>query len=331
MPLHLLGKKSWNVYNQDNIARVRRDEAEARAREEERDRLTQEIDSKRRLQLLKGVQPDVLDLEPQGAEDEDPGKRRKDLENRPRKRKRLAGEDDTERDIRYAIEDTTDRLAISTARQREKSDAPLTDSTGHFNLIPASDVQKLETNPEVDAEKAKKHRELEDQYTMRFSNAAGFKQSLDDPWYSQGRGTFKDTDVPSKDVWGNEDPSRRERDKARLNTNDPLAAMKKGVKQLRETEKQREAWNDERRKEIAALDEEHRSRRHHKRRRRRSLDSRHQVDALPDERRETHRYKRSRSVDGSDTENRRRPSYESASHKSRHRSHHRHRPHRLDR
>ena len=33
MVLHLLGKKSWNVYNTDNVERVRKDEAEARARE----------------------------------------------------------------------------------------------------------------------------------------------------------------------------------------------------------------------------------------------------------------------------------------------------------
>ena len=33
MVLHLLGKKSWNVYNSENVDRVRRDEAEAKARE----------------------------------------------------------------------------------------------------------------------------------------------------------------------------------------------------------------------------------------------------------------------------------------------------------
>ena len=42
MPLHLLSKKSWNVYAPDNIARVKRDQAAAQAREEEEDRWLQE-------------------------------------------------------------------------------------------------------------------------------------------------------------------------------------------------------------------------------------------------------------------------------------------------
>lgn len=54
MPLHLLGKKSWNVYNTDNIERVRRDEAAARAREEADEQRMQEEDAERRLKILRG-------------------------------------------------------------------------------------------------------------------------------------------------------------------------------------------------------------------------------------------------------------------------------------
>ncbi|CAI4217235.1 unnamed protein product [Parascedosporium putredinis] len=57
MPLHLLPKKSWNVYNADNIARVRRDEAAAKAKEEAEEQRMQEYDAQRRLAILRGEIP----------------------------------------------------------------------------------------------------------------------------------------------------------------------------------------------------------------------------------------------------------------------------------
>ena len=60
MPLHLLGKKSWNVYNTDNVERVRRDEADARAREEAAEQLMQEQDAERRIALLRGEEPPAV-------------------------------------------------------------------------------------------------------------------------------------------------------------------------------------------------------------------------------------------------------------------------------
>ena len=247
---------------------MRRDEAEAEAREEEQDRRTQIVDSERRLQLLRGQPADDL-----SANDESPSTvSQKNYHVHDRKRRRLQGEDDTDRDMRLAREDAARQPnALRTLR---RTDEPLMDTSGHINLFPAK-PQGKEKNMEAEIELAKKKREYENQYTMRFSNAAGFKQGLNAPWYSA---ISKDNaeEVPGKDVWGNEDISRRGREKIRADANDPLAAMKRGVKKLREVERSRQDWKAERDKELQelkALEKSRQSERRDRKRRREKSDS----------------------------------------------------------
>ncbi|THC88533.1 hypothetical protein EYZ11_012023 [Aspergillus tanneri] len=236
MPLHLLGKKSWNVYNPENIARVRRDEVQAKAREEEQERRMQEVDAERRIQILRGERPSSpppppSPLLPVVRSDRKP--HATDI-GRTRKRRRLAGENDTDRDIRFAREDAQLALAkrgeLATTRT---SDAPLHDSAGHINLFPSEETQRSAVkNAEAEKESADLQRKYEDQYTMRFSNAAGFRQSVGQtPWYSaSGSDAMAPDPVSGKDVWGNEDPMRRERERVRMDADDPLGAMRKGTR-----------------------------------------------------------------------------------------------------
>lgn len=262
----MLGKKSWNVYNADNIAKVKRDEAVAAAREESKEQQMQEADAERRIQILRGIQVEA----PQAPVEEDGSDRRRarDEPGRERKRRRVAGEDDTDRDIRFAQEDNVLVPAKAEMRMTSKNsnNAPLVDGKGHINLFPVEGSKHhAPKNAEVEAEKAKKQKEYEDQYTMRFSNAAGFKQAVGQtPWYHK-IGTHADGDAkvetPSKDVWGNEDPRRKERTKMRIAADDPLAAIKKGVAGVRDVEKQRLKWREEKSRETRELEEEDRRRR----------------------------------------------------------------------
>ncbi|RAK71032.1 uncharacterized protein BO72DRAFT_473580 [Aspergillus fijiensis CBS 313.89] len=296
MPLHLLGKKSWNVYNPENIARVRRDEAQAKAREEEEERRMQEVDAERRIQILRGERPSTPPPPPPEPSDSFANKHKSYSEDatRRRKRRRLAGENDTDRDIRLAQEDA--KIALATQDQQARvrsSDAPLHDSSGHIDLFPQGKARKpVEKNAEAEKESAEKQQRLEDQYTMRFSNAAGFRQSVNqNPWYSSSRNDTQPSEsMPSKDVWGNEDPRRREREKARLDANDPLAAMKKGVQQLRSVERERNRWNEERKRELEEMKSTERRRSHPRRRRSPSLDSLEgfRLDASSDSRQKHH-------------------------------------------
>lgn len=258
---HLLGKKSWNVYNADNIAKVKHDEALAAAREADEEQRMQEVDAEHRIQILRGLQVPAPALRDEPAREERGGDH--DGARRDRKRRRIAGEDDTERDIRLAQENSAAVPAKHEAARtaRPSSNAPLTDGQGHINLFPVDGPSSKQgpKNAEAEAEAAKKKREYEDQYTMRFSNAAGFKQAVGQtPWYhsldtpesGEAAGASAET---SKNVWGNEDPRRKERAKTRLGAEDPLAAMQQGVQQLREVEKERQRWRAEQRREIEEM------------------------------------------------------------------------------
>lgn len=217
----------------------------------------QEVDAERRIHLLRGIKPEVIPTtstptEQVAERDEAPHKRE-------RKRRRRAGEDDTDRDIRLAREDqaVVPVKAELQVKSSKTSDAPLMDRRGHIDLFPMDGSRhSAPKNAEVEAEKAKKKKEFEDQYTMRFSNAAGFKQSIGEkPWYhSSGIIQDKTLEVPSKDVWGNEDPRRKEREKLKVAADDPMAMMQRGVSQLRQVEKERKEWREERDRETRDLD-----------------------------------------------------------------------------
>ncbi|PVH97186.1 hypothetical protein DM02DRAFT_616666 [Periconia macrospinosa] len=283
MPLHLLGKKSWNVYNPANIARVKADEAAAAAREAADDERRQELDAARRAALLRGRTPPPLLEEDDTRADE----KLERSDGHQRKRRKLVGEDDTDMDIRLATSAAAPKndndARVKTMRLRKPdSDAPLHDPAGNINLFPidVKEVVKREKNAEAEKEKKRKERAFEDQYTMRFSNAAG-KGGLDRPWYtSQDRqNAERDThasdnslDYPGfndKDVWGNEDPRRKEREQARIKSNDPLAFMNQAQAQLKRSQDDKKKWAKERDRELrelrASQEIESRTRRHRKR------------------------------------------------------------------
>lgn len=213
--------------------------------------------------------PGVDDGGPSRKRDRDEDAAGAGLGRERRKRKRT-GEDDTDFELRLARERTGTAQTTGDALVKSRSNAPLVDHAGHIDLFPGErTVAHSQKNEEAEKEAAKKKREYEDQYMMRFSNAAG-RDGLVGPWYAKGGG-MKDMvdgslEPPSKDVWGNEDPRRKERDAARVVSNDPLAMMKRGAAKVREVEKERRQLNVERERELKQLRKE--EKRQEKRRRR---------------------------------------------------------------
>lgn len=217
----------------------------------------QEVDSERRIQILRGLK--VTTPPPSIDGQTGPGQEGGHNGNRTeRKRRRIAGEDDTDRDIRLAQEHSVVKHEL-VQPVRPSSDAPLTDRKGNINLFPEEGTSRRHApkNFEAEAEAAKKKKEFEDQYTMRFSNAAGFKQAVGQkPWYHPINGNAENEEIAvTKDVWGNDDPRRKERERTRLVAEDPLAAIQKGVEELREVKKERKRWKEERGREMRGISE----------------------------------------------------------------------------
>ncbi|KAK1776337.1 hypothetical protein QBC45DRAFT_219681 [Copromyces sp. CBS 386.78] len=294
MPLHLLGKKSWNVYNTDNVARVRRDEAEARAREEAEEQRMQQVDAERRLAILRGQVPPPLE-EPVASADtsSEQGRRHRgrDPLTEGRKRKR-AGEDDTDFEMRVARE----RAMAGASAARELSGpvvkstsittaASLVDSRGHITLFAEEELRLAEKDEKLETEAAKRKREEAEQHQVRFTSAVGRDAegllAKNSPWYATPDGDVAAL-VPSKNVFGKQDPGRKAREVERLSASDPLAMMKRGAKMVREINKERERENEERERALRELRKEER-RREKKRRtqhRRERHDSREPGDEL---------------------------------------------------
>ncbi|KAI5864030.1 hypothetical protein GGS23DRAFT_595682 [Durotheca rogersii] len=348
MPLHLLGKKSWNVYNPKNIERVRRDEADARAREEAEEQRQQEIDAERRLAILRGEDPPPLPLPPTRATtDEALGQKRDhddktpvagSLGGRERRKRKRAGEDDTDFEMRLAREQvggapTADHAVP--AKSVSSSDAPLVGPTGHIDLFPDERARPIAQKDEAEAERKK--RESEDMYTMRFSNAAG-KDGLAGPWYAKGGGVGVGTitdiaaanlEAPSKDVWGNEDPRRKERTAARLVADDPLAMMKRGAAKVREVEAERKKSNREKERELRQLLKQQRHER--KRRREEGSDEHDSLEGFSlEDAKANHHHRRKQSRDdkddGVDENDRRKRRYDRRSRDENKQSQHRSEP-----
>ncbi|KAE9981124.1 hypothetical protein BLS_007791 [Venturia inaequalis] len=321
MPLHLLSKKSWNVWNADNISRVERDIARGEQIEEEQHQALREYDSLRQLALLRGeappTPPKILSTDEieQRVRDEAKGERQADAEGRGamKKKRKLKGEDETDMELRLAREAVEERYGESEKQERgsrdkrRKIDAPITDPNGHINLFPIDprDAAK-QKNAEAEAEKAKKNKEFEDQYTMRFSNAAGRDGLIQGPWYvtkdekrrKQEEDAGEDaslTYMEYKNLWGRPDPKAKDREKQRASTSDPFAMMQKAQSQLKRSEKDKQAWAEQKAKELAQLKEEQESKerkQRHKREHRRSYkleystdrrERRHNRDAIEDE------------------------------------------------
>ncbi|KAJ4991460.1 dienelactone hydrolase family protein [Stagonosporopsis vannaccii] len=263
---HADAAQSWNVYSPANIARVKADEDAAAAREAAADQRMQELDAERRAAILRGRTPPPL---PDDVDTGD-GKRKRDRDGgHDRKRRKLKGEDDTDQDIRLAASRTRtgdgDGADAKILKLRKPaSDAPLTDHAGHIDLFPVDmkEALKRERNAEAEQEKRKKEQAFEDQYTMRFSNAAG-RDGLGKPWYIAQHNAVPVTEgstpaleypgFESKDVWGNEDSRRKEREQARISSNDPFAFMQQAQTQLKKSKEDKKRWADERKRELKEL------------------------------------------------------------------------------
>ncbi|KAG5980308.1 hypothetical protein E4U55_004173 [Claviceps digitariae] len=297
MPLHLLGKKSWNVYNADNIARVRRDEAAAKAAEEAEEQRMQEIDAQRRLAILRGEQP------PPPSTEEDENKAAVETvrarpgagsERPPRRKRKREGEDDTDFELRLARERAEPAGSALEVSHKPSSSAPIVDHRGHIDLFGDEKTRAhAEKNEEAEREAQKKKREFEDQFTMRLANAAG-KDGIKRPWY--WRGDADGQTLPLKDIWGKDDPRRKQRDAERIAANDPLAIMRKGASRVRELKRERRKIQEERDNDLRQLQKEDAQEERHRRKHGGESRSRHR-SASPDSSRRRRR-SRERKDDG---------------------------------
>lgn len=126
----------------------------------------------------------------------------------------------------------------------------LFDRNGHIDLIqespPAARVQGQSRAQHADT----------DEPGVRLSDASGRDPGSAKPWYSStsADGGYA-LETVSRNVWGNEDAGRIQRNKQRIAANDPLASMKRGVKQLREAEDRRKEWMHQRERDLNEVEE----------------------------------------------------------------------------
>lgn len=256
---------------------MRRDEANARAAEEAEEQRMQEVDAARRLAILRGETPPALEdeLEQAALAEEESRSGTPTLMGVGRRPRKRQGEDDTDFELRVAKErsEVAHRAAVE-ARQ-STSAAPIVDRRGNIDLFGGDEKSRAHAEKNEDAERdaERKKRSYEDQYTMRFANAAGSGSALaEKPRYSGGaQQTGESTQQVMKNVWGRDDPRRKERDEKRIVASDPLAMMRQGAAKVRELKKERNMEREEREADLRQMRrEDDRKERHRRSSRRRS-------------------------------------------------------------
>ena len=258
---NLLQHKSWNIYNPKLQERIARDEAEAQEREEAQNKIRQEYDAAKRYALLRGESPPPA---PELLDDGQHKRRRRDNDyesvDTKRQRRKLTGEDDTDRDVRLARGKMADdaaskqRVGGYKSKGQANTNAPIVDDSGH-------------SQPQ----------------TRAFGKGDTFEALKDTPWYSNASmavttreralGSMNDaggpldsgnggleTEVLSRynptDRWGQPDQARKERAKARMNAADPLNAMITGWGKQKEYETAKSQWRSEQNEKLEQLKKE---------------------------------------------------------------------------
>lgn len=185
----------------------------------------------------------------------------------------------------------------STARKRSREDSTQDDlRLSKYQRRDQTNGEGVDHNSERSAQRSDDP--LDNITNMRLRDAAG--RGKEKPWYSSLDPDTK-ADTAGRDVWGNEDAGRQTRDLNRLITNDPLLAMKRGVKQLKESEKQKAEWRRERERDLNEVEElarqDKRRDRHPHNDRRTRRRSRDRVRRRSSPRRHRHRSKSPRRAD----------------------------------
>jgi len=214
MPLHLLHHKSYHVYSGENIARVRRDEADAAAREAAEDARMQAADAEARMKLL---------------------------------RERAGQGDSTvamEKISEPGGEGPTARHTNARDRQpRPPLEGGILGADGHINLFPTPTGPRG-GNPEREREK-KEEKEREE-------GAMGKVVGERRPWYSSvdlvsGRQREKEQDGKKTEWEGKREERRKE-------AGDPLQAIRRGVRGVKEVRSDREEWKRRREREVGKVE-----------------------------------------------------------------------------
>ncbi|EMR09407.1 hypothetical protein PNEG_02352 [Pneumocystis murina B123] len=219
MPLNILHHKSWNVYNKSNIEKVRRDEALARKKEEEREMRMREADGKRRLRILR----------------ERSGLRESEMiEDRT---EHLKGNSlYYSRAHVQSMKDSDVHLLKNEKKRKKNDDMAMLDKVlkrrcepsqnKHINFWEDFESGKIHTdysNPEYEKEKADADKKWNDIITMQLSNSS--KEMS--PWYSHL--SLQSSAQRKKDQQSIERDIRIQN--SIKDFNDPLTAMQSYLKQ----------------------------------------------------------------------------------------------------